>query len=314
MREGRDSSAGQAGSKTVKMRQRVTSRLGAILAIVAVGAALLCAGALLAGCGTSATLDPVARAAELSSRQPGVRFTLAMQISSSQLPGGFEITGSGYANGAQKAARMEIDLSKVPGVSALADAGSGTLETVFLYPIVYMHMPFLAGKLPEGKTWMKLDMAKLTKALGGGSIPQAFSLGQADPGQFLQYLRASSGEVRKVGTQQLYGISTTEYQSSLQLSQVLERLPAVDRPAASEMLQHVGNDGSIPVETWIDAQGRVRQVRMSLSVSGSTASGSAEVTMGFTSYGAVPAISPPPAGEVVDLTSLLSPGLGMQSR
>lgn len=295
-------------------QQRVRSKLGATLAAVAVGAALLCASALVAGCGTSATLDPVARAANLSSQQPGVRFTLAMQLSSPQLPGGFEITGSGYANGAQKAARMDIDLSKVPGMSALASAGSGTLEAVFLYPIVYMHMPFLAGKLPEGKTWIKLDMAKLTKALGSGSIPQAFSLGQADPGQFLQYLRASSGQVRKVGTQQLYGVSTTEYESSLQLSHVLERLPEVDRPAASGMLQHIGHDGSIPVQTWIDAQGRVRQVRMSLNVSGSAVSGSAEVTMGFASYGEVPAISPPSEGEVVDLTSLLSPGLGMQSR
>jgi hypothetical protein len=287
--------------------QRLTARFWQIIAAIAAGAALLGGGALIAGCGASETLDPVAKAADLSSKQQGVRFTLQMQLSSPLMPGGFTISGSGYAN-ASKEGRVSIDLSQVPGLAAIAGGGSATIETVYLYPTVYMHMPFLADKLPEGKSWMKLDLSKITQAAGGSSLPQAFSLGQADPTQFLQYLKASSGQVKKVGSQQLYGTSTNEYETTLQLSRVLEKLPASDRTAAEQMLQHVGNDGSIPVNVWIDPQGRVRQLQMALDVSGAAASGSATVTVGFTAYGPVPAISPPPESEVTDLTSMLSSG------
>ncbi len=282
--------------------QRPTSRLGSRLPRSGFRRIFAAVAAL------AALLDPVARAADLSSRQQGVRFTLQMQLSSPMLPGGFTISGGGYAN-ASKAGRVSIDLSQVPGLSAVAGGGSATVETVYLYPTVYMHIPFLADKLPEGKSWMKLDLSKITQTLGGSSLPQAFSLGQADPTQFLQYLRASSGQVERVGTQQLYGTSTTQYRTTLQLSRVLEELPSSDRTAAEQMLQHVGNDGAIPVNVWIDPQGRVRRLQLALDVSGATASGSATVTVGFTEYGPVPAISPPPADEVIDLTSLLSSGL-----
>jgi hypothetical protein len=289
----------------VRPRRRLPMRPRRALAALAASAALVGGGTLIAGCGSSASLDPVARAAEVSAKQAGVRFTLEMQLSSPQLPSGFAIRGSGYANQAQKSGRLSIDLSGIPGLSSFA-AGGARIEAVFLDPVVYMHMPFLAGKLPQGKTWMKLDVSKASKALGGGSMPSAFSLGQSDPTQFLQYLRASSGEVRKAGVQQLDGVQTTRYVATLQLSRVLEKLPAADRAAEQTLLQHVGVDGAIPVEVWVDTQHRVRRVQMSIDVSAATASGSATVTVNFTSYGAVPAISAPPAGEVADLTSMFS--------
>jgi hypothetical protein len=297
--------------------RRLTSRLSRIyarnaagsrvLAAIVAGSALLGGGAFISGCGSSETLDPVAKAANLSSQQQGVRFTLQMALSSPALPSGFTITGNGYANGS-KAGRISLDLSQVPGLSAVAGGSGATVETVYTYPTVYMHMPFLADKLPEGKSWMKLDLSKVTEALGGSPLPQAFSLGQADPSQFLQYLKASSGEVTKVGTQQLYHTSTTQYQATLQLSHVLQDLPESERTAAKAMLQHVGSDGSIPVSVWIDTQGRVRRMQIALNVAGAAASGSATVTVGFTQYGPVPSITPPPDSEVTDLTSLLSTG------
>lgn len=289
-------------------RRRLTPRLSRAFAALAAIATLLGGCTLIAGCGSSASLDPVARAAEVSEKQAGVRFTLEMQLSSPQLPSGFTIDGSGYANQAQKSGRFSIDLSGIPGLSSLA-AGGARIEAVFLDPVIYMHMPFLAGKLPQGKTWIKLDTAKAAKALGG-SMPQALSFGQTDPTQFLQYLRASSGEVRRAGTQQLDGVRTTRYVATLQLSRVLEQLPAADRAAEQTLLQHAGVEGEIPVEVWVDTQGRVRRVLMSIDVSGAgPASDSLTVTVNFTSYGPVPAISPPPAGEVADLTSMLTSGL-----
>ncbi len=107
----------------------------------------------------------------------------------------------------------------------------------------------------------------------------------------------------------LYGVTTTHYQANLQLAAVLKQLPSESRTAARPLLQHIGNAGAIPIGVWIDGKGRVRKIQMSLNIAGPTASGAATVTVGYTSYGPVPPVSPPAEGEVVDLTSLLTNGL-----
>jgi hypothetical protein len=192
------------------------------------------------------------------------------------------------------------------------------VEAVFIYPRLYMRMPFLADKLPEGKSWMKIDMSKLAGATGSGSLPQALSLGQAEPTQFLMYLRASSGQVRKIGAQPLDGASTTHYRTTLRLSSVLGRLPLGDRAAAKTMLSHAGGAGSVPIDVWIDKQRRVRRIQMSLELAGAV-SGPATIAIEFTNYGPVPTISAPKESEVVDLTGIVpsigaSGGLGVARR
>lgn len=304
--------------------QRLKSPLRKAIAVGLTAAAVAGGGASISGCGSSATVDPVASAADLSSREAGIRFALQVKLTPSGLsqlaPGlsrSISITAHGYVDQPERAARTSIDFAGVPQMSALPGGGSG-MEVVFIYPTLYMRMPFLADKLPEGKSWMKVDMAKLIRA-GGGSIPQALSLGQADPTQFLQYLRASSGQIRRLGSQQLDGVPTVRYRTTLQLSSLLARLPLADRAAAATMLSHAGGSGSVPIDVWIDQQRRVRRVQMSLKLAGGAVNGPATIAIDFTSYEPVPTIHPPKESEVVDLTGLVpsigaSAGLGTSGR
>ncbi len=199
-----------------------------------------------------------------------------------------------------------MDLSGVPGFSSLAGPGEGTVQMVMLYPDVYMHMPFLAGKLPEGKTWMKLDITKAAAAAGVSSSFSSFD--QSDPTQFLEYLRGSAGGVVSLGRETVEGVSTTHYHGELELSRILANIPSSEQGAAKSALEKLGSAGvgvgGIPVEVWIDAQGRVRRIEMSFGGAGTAAAGiSANITLAFKSYGPVPPVTPPPAGEVFDATS-----------
>ncbi len=237
-----------------------------------------------------------------------MRFTLDLQLSYAKLAQRFAITGSGYAGPGGHSVKMRMNFSGIPGATGLPSGGRG-VEAVFNYPTVYMRMPFLADKLPEGRSWLQIDMSKVAQATHGAAVPQALGIGQVDPAQLLQYLKASSGHLRNLGSAQLYGVSTTHYQATLQLTTVLRKLPTRERAAARSLLQHVGNVGAIPIGVWVDGRGRVRRLQMSLDITGATAIGSATVTVGFTDYGPVPAVEPPPASEVVNLTSLLTGGL-----
>jgi hypothetical protein len=296
------------------MRMRAASpKSKPILAAIGAFVGLLAAAAAISGCGVSATLDPVARAALLSSEQAGARVALKVQLTSSLLPGAFTITADGYVDEPHRAAQMSMNLSGIPGASALAGEG-GKIEVILRYPTVYMNMPFLAGKLPEGKTWIKLDLSKAAKA-AGIDLSQLSSLNQTDPTQYLAYLRASSGHVTAVGSESLFGVPTTRYHTTLQLSHMLDQLPDAQRASAKALLEKFGSAGAVPVDAWVDKQGRLRQMQMSVAASlpaGSPAASGAvngTVTVDFLSYGPVPPIVAPPASQTFDATALAGAGL-----
>jgi hypothetical protein len=303
--------------RTERTHTKLARALAALGALAAIGAG----GVAVSGCGASATLDPIARAAEISSQQTGAKFSLTTQLASSALPGGsYSITASGYLDERDRSAELTMDLSGIPGASALPGGGAGTVQMIFQDPVIYMNLPFLAGKLPEGKTWMELNLTKVAQA-DGIDLSQFSSLDETDPTQFLEYLRASSGGVSTVGHETLDGVSTTHYHATLQLSDILARLPSGAQAAAKSALEKLDDAGAIPVDVWVDAQGRVRRIQLSLGLSvpaGASASAteatsvSGTITMNFTSYGAIPAIVPPPASEVFDASSLAAAGLGSE--
>ncbi len=297
--------------------ERSYTKLARALAALGALGALGAGGVAVSGCGASATLDPIARAAEISSQQSGAKFSLTTQLASSALPGGgFSITANGYLDERDRSGEMTMDLSGIPGASALPGGGAGTVQMIFQYPVIYMNLPFLAGKLPEGKTWMELNLTKAAQA-DGIDLSQLSSLDETDPTQFLEYLRASSGGVTTVGRETVDGVPTTHYHATLQLSDILARLPSSAQAAAKSALEKLSDAGAIPVDVWVDAQGRVRRIQLSLGVSvpagapggvtGTTVSGT--TTIDFTSYGPIPVIVPPPSSEVFDATSLAAAGL-----
>jgi hypothetical protein len=285
---------------------------GAIAALGA-GAALVAGAITMGGCGASEALDPVARAAQVTGEQPGARFTMTMRMSAPGLSSGFTITAKGYVDERSHSGELTMDFSQMPFASALG--GNGTFKMIFAYPVIYMNVPFMAGKLPEGKTWMKADLSKAAQAMGAGGS-QLSSFDQTDPTQFLSYLRASSGGVTKLGQESVEGVQATHYRATIQLSHILERYPSAQQAAMRSALAKLGNGDSIPVDAWVDAQGRVRreQVQIGSTAAGSTAPGGAgatgavggTITIDFQSFGPVPPIVPPPANEVVDAGAMAS--------
>jgi hypothetical protein len=286
---------------------RFNDKLGRTIAALCALSALIAGGTAVSGCGASATLDPVARAAEVTSQQTGAQISLTMQFSAPQLPSGFAITADGYVDERDRSGELTMNLSQLPGGSTLL-GGQGTLQLIFQDPVIYMDMSSLAGRLPEGKTWMELDVGKLAQA-AGIEVPQLSSITQADPSQFLDYLRASSGDVVALGSESVDGVSTTHYRATIQLSRILERLPSDQQAAARAALEKLGDSGSIPVDVWVDAQGRVRREQLAISSSGGIAGAevvSGTVTIDYQSYGAIPPIVPPPASQVFDASAMIA--------
>jgi hypothetical protein len=274
----------------------IARTLGAIAILAA-----LCASVALAGCGGQAQLDPIARAAVVTAQQQGAKFSLRMQFSSA-VTGAFAITANGYEDQRHRAGEMTLDLSGMPGAPSLPGGGKGT-QMILRYPVIYLNMPLLAGRLPAGKRWIKID---LTKAGGEAGVDTSAlsSLSEGDPAQLVDYLRSSSGVVLIEGHEMVNGASVIHYHATLLTQRILDSLPDAQRPVVKDAFQKLDGLSAIPVDVWVDGQQRIRRLQVLLGNQGASVSGA--VTMDFLSYGPIPPISAPPAPEVLDAGSLLS--------
>ena len=281
-----------------------------LLLVSLAGGALAATGVVATGCGASATVDPVAQAAEATQQLPGAQLRFTERLSGAALTQPVAITGAGFINQRQRSGQLEFDFSQIPGASALRSDKTALL--VFQSSVVYAKIGFLSGKLPGGKPWIKIDLQKAGQA-AGIDLSQLASAGGSDPSQYLSYLRAT-GSVTKVGSETVNGAATTHYRAVIDLNRVVDRLPPSQRAAVQTgvaQLEKAAGTSSLPVDTWIDAQRRVRRVQFALHLNTLGAGGAVNglITVDFLSFGPTPAVTAPPASDVYDASAVAAAGL-----
>jgi hypothetical protein len=161
---------------------------------------------------------------------------------------------------------------------------------------MYMRMSGIPG-MPADK-WMKMDLEKVADA-AGLDLGSLMNANQADPSQALRMLMASSG-ARVTGSDTIRGVKTTRYSFRVDLERLAE-----DNEELMKALQLSGV-GSFPAEAWIDAQGRVRRIKMQMSYgAGAQPAMTMTMTEDLYDFGVRAEIFPPPDDQVVDVTALL---------
>src|SRR5439155_9423907 len=145
--------------------------------------------------------------------------------------------------------------------------GSSSIHEVMKDWTVYMSPPLFSQFLPDGKTWMSLDMKKATKAFG----VDITSFSGQSPAQTLQQLR-KSGSVARVGRATIDGVVTTHYRATVDLSKV---------PNGDKIVKLTGVRYE-PVEVWVARDGLVRRVTVAYSA---PAQGGIKMQMDFSRYG-----------------------------
>lgn len=270
-------------------------------------ASLLVAGALAlsaSGCGSSGTaaLDPVAQAAETTTHAGGAQVTIKIREDLGALGGTFTISGHGDLNFETGEGELFVDLAGLPATARHAlPSGGLTMTELFADNALYVGSPLLAGKLPGGARWMKLDLNAVAQKLG--LDPQALTGGQANPGQYLEYLKAS-GSVREAGSATLRGVKTTRYVGTVDLRKAAELLPSPSRAAArSAIAKLIAQTGTstIPVEAWIDENHMIRRLQMTVPVVVQGQKLSVSIDEELFDFGPTPSVNPPSAGEVYEV-------------
>jgi hypothetical protein len=247
-----------------------------IVAGLAVAVAVVAVFVIAQGGGSGGgPLNAIAKAAEVTQREPGGRAVIKATVTSLTTPEAITEQGTMTFDDSGRA-RGELT------VSGLTTGKEVKLVSIADGTSTYVSSDDLDQTLPDGKKWMELDLGSAAK---GVSSPDPAGGGPEEGLKILERVHGSE----EVGKEDVGGVATTHYRGTL---------------APSDEVFGVKVNISPPqIDVWMDAQDRVR--RMQLVVSGSVGEVSTKtaMTIDFVEFGRVPKIEVPPADEVFNATS-----------
>jgi hypothetical protein len=276
-----------------------------IEAAVALGA--ITAALLIVGCGGSFSSGKAAgvktvRAAYVSST--GAGYQIAMKVTGNAAGHTIDVTGTGAFDQTAHAGQLTMNISR-------PTLGDGNLEinAVILGKDFYLKLPAsLAGKIPGGKPWLELSLAKIGRSVGIQGLSSLADNPGGNPAHFLRLLRAAStGSVHNLGQRTIDGLSTTGVRATIDLPKVVDTLPASQQPSASSAIASVEKLTGLrylPIEAWVDSSNRVRRVVLSETGHVEGQPFAEKVQLDFVKYGPEPMPAAPPADEVTNIMSL----------
>ena len=233
---------------------------------------------VLAACGggksgsQAVKLTPVAYvkgAAKKTSSATGLHMKLKASVTISGQP----VVVSGNGDFVKRKGSLLLDFN--------AGGLAGTIDTVIQGTGLYLKSPLFADALPQGKTWVRLDLAKAAASNG------LESLAAQDPATTLTRL-ASLRNVKEIGEEQIGGVDTTHYRG---------------RVAKSVAGATYG-----PVNVWVGKDdGYVHRVAFTLTTPEKQKLGA---TLDFSDFGKDVTVTVPAAADTADGSTLQIPGLG----
>ena len=266
-----------------------------------VAAAAAVAAVAVSGCGAANTVkeavDPVAKAADVTSKVQGYKIAADMTVGT---PGG-QVTAnlSGVMNRADRTGQMTARESVAGQTLTLAERFSGLT--------FYMDASGLPGadQLTHGKKWLKMDMTRTLGSMGLGSL----SATSSDPSQFVDYLRATSSDTRKLGTDSIRGVSATHYHAVVDLDKYPNLVPQSDRASVKQgisTLESVLGAHTMAMDVWIDGQKLVRRLTFGYPECVNNQKLTMSMTMDLYDYGPQPTTQMPSAADAYDITPFIT--------
>ncbi len=154
---------------------------------------------------------------------------------------------------------------------------------------VYLNVE--ADETFEELPWVRADAATV-------SGTQLSSFGAADPTGPLEFLKGAGGEATEQGTEEIGGVTTTRYRTTITSLRLQEQADADRRDQLLDQLRQLGRD-VVPVDAWIDDEGLLRRMRIEVERTGEVLTRTV-MTMELENFGEPVDIDVPPDDEVFD--------------
>ncbi len=240
--------------------------------------------------GAKTSLGSIELAADRTTKAGTSRIAITARVTGGGISSGpITETGTGVADYERNVASLQLTISG-------AGAGPQAIGFRIVGPILYEKLP--PGAIPGSKPWIKIDLSGVTGSQGGSSGPAAFT---GNPAQTLQYLKGASNSVTDEGEDTIRGTKTKHYRLTVDLRKAADRMPEQQRATFLQALKYFGST-TLPMDVWVDDQGRVRRMSLSMEMKlGTQGTAKIEETVDLFDFGVPVKVSPPPSSEITDI-------------
>jgi hypothetical protein len=271
-------------------RRPLFGRMWQAIALLAVMLVALAVFAWQQDGGGEGPLNAIAAAAERTQQEPGGRTTMLAIVSSPVPSESMTIRGHGvYSDDGRS--RMVVTVPRT--------GTGGRAEMEFITDEAVMYVSFGEfDALPGGDEWMKMDFSFAEEL----DMPVPAEIDAAGE---LALLEATTGEVRKLGKEEVRGVPTTRYRGTVDVEDHAEQLREEGQEDVASLTEDEGTP--LTVEAWIDGDGLMRRMKMLKAQPRGAGEDPMDVdmTIDFYDFGIAPEIELPDEDEVFDATSLL---------
>ncbi|WP_042387023.1 hypothetical protein [Streptacidiphilus melanogenes] len=282
------------------MRHTRTLAAAATVALAVVGLSACGGGKQASASGPASTAsvpmasvaDAMSAASKATQQYTSVSMTMKEQVTAQ----GKQVDISGNGKVSWKPLGLDMTMNSPDMAASLG--GSTAMHMMMSGTTMYIGFTGNAPADMKGKHWMKMDLSK--NAALASSLNQ--SNGQ-DPSTQVK-LFTSSGDIKRVGTETINGVSTTHYSGTVDFA----KLAAQQDPQLKSLIQQDSKLGvsTMNVDLWVNGQNLPVRMHEATPASSSVPM---DVTIDYTDYGTTPVtVTPPAASDTLDMSSLLPTG------
>ncbi|MDQ1433036.1 MAG: hypothetical protein QOF40_3638 [Actinomycetota bacterium] len=264
--------------------------LAGVVVALAVSAAACGSGG--GGGDVAVSIKTLKAAATNTQSAKSTSFSVTMKLSA---PGRqVEIGGAGVTTADGKHGKITLGVSSV-----------GSLEERITPDGIYMDfggISKLASELPAGKRWVFLSYDAISRQTGTDLRSLVDQSQSSNPKQGLEYLQATSGDVTKVGDDEVGNLHATHYRTTIDYTKFANEKLAGAKP---EVRDRIAALGKVPADVWINDSDRVVKTHYAIDASAFGArSGTADMTMVITGFDDPVDVQAPPVDQTIDAASL----------
>lgn len=236
-------------------------------------------------------LKPVALAVATTNRQSGA-FAFAMK--------GTVTTGSQAAPLSARGVFSRTSRRGEYTTKTKVNSQAFTVRQIVDQQQLYLRSPVFAGKLPGGKSWLKIDVAQAARVPGFDLDALGVSGPSQDPAQGLDYLQGA-GVANRLGAAKVNGAATTHYLVQVDLKRAAKRSSnGTAKRSVGRLIASLRGPTTLPVEIWVDGDHLVRRQRVKYFATVAGVRSAFDITTDYTDYDATLDVKPPADSDTFD--------------
>ncbi|MFF2410087.1 hypothetical protein [Streptomyces sp. NPDC058092] len=182
------------------------------------------------------------------------------------------------------------------------NGGTGTMQARYFKDGYAVNMGEAFARQAGGKHWINYGYADLAKLAGASGEAMKQQMQNTTPDQGVKSLLAS-GDVKKVGQEDVRGVSATHYSGTLDVAALTAKNSELDAGQLAQLKKQLSDAGitTEQVDIWVDEN----DLLVKKTERGQMKTGELNSTVYYSDYGTKVSIEEPPANDTVDFTDLV---------